>query len=68
MHNTLSVNGSLVATFGLSPADGSYAHSLASVPMSVLQLGSNVATVTSRPCSGTDYDDFEITGPMLTFQ
>lgn len=66
--DTLSVNGSLVATFGLSPADGSYANSLATVPMNLLRLGANVATVTSHVCSGTDYDDFEITDPVLSFQ
>jgi hypothetical protein len=66
--DTLAVNGTVLSTFDPTPSDGSYALASGNVPMGLLRLGANVVTIASHPCSGSDYDDFEITAPMLAFQ
>jgi hypothetical protein len=64
----VSINGQVVGTLERTPGDGSYAALRLAVPMAVLQLGANTATIASVTCDGSDYDDFEYSVPGLKFE
>jgi hypothetical protein len=64
----ITINGQLVGTLPLTPADGSYAALHVAVPLAALQPGANTARLASVACESGDYDDFEYSVPMITFK
>jgi len=62
------INGQLVGTLTLTPADGSYGVVHVPVPLAALQLGDNTASIAAVACENGDYDDFEYSVPVITFQ
>jgi len=64
----VTINGQLVGTLTLTPADGSYGAVHVPVPLAALQLGANTASIAAVACESGDYDDFEYSVPVITFQ
>jgi hypothetical protein len=64
----VTINGQLVGTLGLTPADGSYGAVHVPVPLAVLLVGANTATIAAVTCGSGDYDDFEYSTPVIDFQ
>jgi hypothetical protein len=64
----VTINGQLAGTLALTPADGSYGAVHVPVPMALLAVGANTATITSVTCDSSDYDDFEYSAPVIDFQ
>jgi hypothetical protein len=66
--DTVTINGQLVGTLTLTPADGSYGAVNVPVPMAALHVGDNTATLASVQCDPGDYDDFEYSVPVIDFK
>jgi hypothetical protein len=64
----ITINGQLVGTLTLTPADGSYGAVQVAVPVAALHPGVNTATLAAVMCETGDYDDFEYSVPVIGFE
>ena len=64
----VTVNGEVVGTLSLTPADGSYGAVHIPVPLAGLHAGANTATLAAVACVSGDADDFEYSVPVITFR
>ena len=57
-----------MGTLALTPADGSFGPVHVAVPLAALQVGANTASLAAVTCGSGDYDDFEYSVPVISFQ